>query len=314
MKYLFTFFILVFLASCGSDDSNSGTQTTPPALNGVSVETGSYFYDDPSSNVLRVSATFSENVNVTGTPRIEFTIGAATKYATYASGSGTSTLLFSYDISSDDYDNDGIEMETTVDLNNGMIRDSKDQNADLNFAAPDNLGRVWINFREKIFSNLSAFAFLKKGGSVVTWGNSSYGGNSSAVSGDLASGVSEIFSANGAFAALKSNGSVVTWGSSAEGGSSSSVSIDLASGVSEIFSTGAAFAALKDNGSVVTWGSSGWGGNSSSVSGDLASEVSEIFSTDSAFAALKDNGSVVTWGSSTQGGNSSGVSVIWQVE
>ena len=109
MKHLFTLFILVFLASCGSDDSNSGTQappqapsqTPPPDLSGVSVETGSYFYDDPSDDALRVSVTFSENVNVTGTPRIELTIGAATKYATYASGSGTSTLTFSYDVSSD---------------------------------------------------------------------------------------------------------------------------------------------------------------------------------------------------------------------
>ena len=284
----------------------------PLSLDEVSVETGSYFYDDPSSDVLRVSATFSENVSVTGTPRIELTIGTATKYATYASGSGTSTLTFSYDVSSTDYDNDGIQMASTIDLNGGEIKNGSNQNATLNFTAPDNLGRVWINFREKIFSTSSAFAFLKKGGSVVTWGLNSNGGNSSSVSSDLASGVSEIFSNNFAFAALKSNGSVVTWGHSSHGGDSSSVSGDLANGVSEIFSAnnalGGAFAALKSNGSVVTWGHSNYGGNSSSVSGDLASGVSEIFSNSAAFAALKDNGSVVTWGLDSYGGNSSGVS------
>ena len=38
------------------------------------------------------------------------------------------------------------------------------------------------------------------------------------VSGDLASGVSEIFSTYGAFAALKEDGSVVTWGDGSYGG------------------------------------------------------------------------------------------------
>ena len=277
-------------------------------LDEVSVETGSYFHDDPSSDVLRVSATFSENVSVTGTPRIELTIGAATKYATYTSGSGTSTLIFSYDVSSDDYDNDGIEMASTIDLNGGEIKNGSNTDATLNFTAPDNLGRVWINFREKVFSTSRSFAFLKKGGSVVTWGSNPNGGNSSSVSSDLTSGVREVFSTGSAFAALKSNGSVVTWGNSSYGGNSSGVSGDLASGVSEVFSTSRAFAALKSNGSVVTWGNSSYGGNSSGVSGDLASGVSEVFSTSRAFAALKSNGSVVTWGDSSYGGNSSSVS------
>ena len=52
---------------------------------------------------------------------------------------------------------------------------------------------------------------MKEDGSVVTWGHSDNGGNSSAVSGDLQSNVTQIFSASGAFAALKEDGSVVTW-------------------------------------------------------------------------------------------------------
>ena len=279
----------------------------PPVF--LRLETGSYFYDDPAHDTLELSATFKRGVvNVTGTPRIELTLGTTTKYATYVSGSGTSTLVFSYDVSSDDYDNDGIEMASTIDLGGGEIKNGSNEDVPVNMITPDNLGRVWINFRERILSNSGAFAFLKKGGSVVTWGNSPYGGNSSGVSGDLASGVSEIFSNYYAFAALKDNGSVVTWGLDTYGGDSSSVSGDLASGVSEIFSTRYAVAALKSNGSVVTWGFSAYGGNSSGVSGDLASGVTQIFSTNTAFAALKDNGSVVTWGDSSYGGDSSGVS------
>ncbi|NBO32660.1 MAG: calx-beta domain protein, partial [Cyanobacteria bacterium WB6_1B_304] len=76
-----------------------------------------------------------------------------------------------------------------------------------------------------------AFAALKSDGSVVTWGYSSYGGDSSGVSSRLTSGVTQIFSTRTAFAALKSDGSVVTWGDSSNGGDSSSVSSRLSSGV-----------------------------------------------------------------------------------
>ena len=287
----------------------------------LSVEAGSYFYDDPSGDTLEITATFEEVVNVVGTPRIELILGTATKYATYDSGSGTSTLVFSYDVSSDDYDNDGIQMATTIDLGGGTIQDSSTQNVPLNFMPPHNLGRVWINFREKIFSirnfGQGAFAFLKKGGSVVTWGDSSYGGNSESVSSDLTQGVVEIFSNYGAFAALKEDGSVVTWGNIRYGADPGNISSDLQRGVKKIFSNSyysgdvGSFAALKEDGSVVTWGGGiygRYGGNSNSVSSDLRDNVVEIFSTDYAFAALKENGSVITWGDGSYGGNSGSVS------
>ncbi|MBA4466696.1 hypothetical protein FHK98_14945, partial [Cylindrospermopsis raciborskii CS-506_A] len=48
------------------------------------------------------------------------------------------------------------------------------------------------------FVNLYAFAALKSDGSVVTWGSSFYGGDSSSVSSRLTSGVTQIFSTVGA--------------------------------------------------------------------------------------------------------------------
>ncbi|SGZ16046.1 Putative uncharacterized protein, partial [Moritella viscosa] len=93
-----------------------------------------------------------------------------------------------------------------------------------------------------IYSTSSAFAALKKDGSVVTWGNDDLGGDSSAVAGELTD-VSVIYSTDAAFAALKKDGSVVTWGSS-WGGDSSAVAGELTD-VSVIYSTDAAFAALK---------------------------------------------------------------------
>ena len=65
---------------------------------------------------------------------------------------------------------------------------------------------------KEIFSTSAAFAALKEDGSVVTWGVSGYGGDSTKVTDDLSSGVIEVFSSGRAFAALKEDGSVVTWG------------------------------------------------------------------------------------------------------
>jgi uncharacterized repeat protein (TIGR02059 family) len=160
--------------------------------------------------------------------------------------------------------------------------------------------------------NPTAFAALKEDGSVITWGDSWYGGDSSNVSGQLQSGVAQIFSNKYSFAALKEDGSVITWGDPNKGGDSSSVSNALQSGVSQVFSTGRAFAALKEDGSVITLGDSDWGGDSSSVSNALQSGVAQIFSNYNAFAALKDDGSVITWGDSTYGGDSSSVSAQLQ--
>ena len=112
-------------------------------------------------------------------------------------------------------------------------------------------------------SNGSAFAALKTDGSVVTWGNSAAGGDSSAVAAQLAGGVASILSNPNTFAALKTDGSVVTWGDSTRGGDSSAVAAQLAGGVASISSNPYAFAALKADGSVVTWGNSTAGGNSS---------------------------------------------------
>ncbi len=107
---------------------------------------------------------------------------------------------------------------------------------------------------KEIYTNEYAFAALKEDGSVLTWGFSEYGGDSSEVSDQLASNVVRIFSSRMAFAALKSDGSVVTWGHENFGGDSSSVSTQIANNVSNIFAINNAFSALKNDGSVVTWG------------------------------------------------------------
>jgi hypothetical protein len=196
-----------------------------------------------------------------------------------------------------------------------------------------------------IYSNREAFAALKSNGSVVTWGDILFGGNSSvvvssylngnqtiaqgaSVASSLSSGVVAIYSNKNAFAALKENGSVVTWGDAAYGGNStitlstesgnsatynstitelSSVAGSLSSNVTAIYSNSKAFAALKKDGSVVAWGDISCGGNltqylsyhsteGESVASQLSSSVIAIYSTEKSFSALKSDGSVVPWG------------------
>jgi len=162
--------------------------------------------------------------------------------------------------------------------------------------------------------NVLAFAALRADGSVVTWGDSSMGGDSSSVASLINGDVTQVFSTQTAFAALREDGSVVTWGDSSYGGDSNTIT-NLINGdvdVTQIFSTEGAFAALREDGSVVTWGDSSMGGNSSSVAslinGDV--DVTQIFSTGWAFAALREDGSVITWGDSSMGGDSSDVASL----
>lgn len=194
---------------------------------------------------------------------------------------------------------------------------------------------------KSITANSAAFTAIKTDGSAVSWGDKSNGGDSSEVSTQLSSNVSQVFSTNNAFAALKNDGSVVTWGHENQGGSPGgyilehnvqdnswfqvmkfSVRSQLTNNVHHIYSNNGAFAALKNDGSVVTWGSIRSGGGSAvitledslksyttvkesiSVSTQLTDNVTKIYSTQYAFAALKTDGSVVTWGNSQYGGSS----------
>ena len=105
----------------------------PPA-----VITGVAITSDPgmdgiyaTGDVIEVTATFDQAVTVNGTPRIELVLGSVgsnVKLAEYASGSGTTALVFSYEVlAGDESDTDGVAVghssfsTDTVDLNGGTI-------------------------------------------------------------------------------------------------------------------------------------------------------------------------------------------------
>lgn len=77
------------------------------------VASGSYGV----GNVISIGVTFSEVVTVTGTPTLSFNFGAPA-IATYVSGSGTTTLIFSYTIATGD-NITGIDYASTTSLGLG---------------------------------------------------------------------------------------------------------------------------------------------------------------------------------------------------
>jgi hypothetical protein len=130
----------------------------------------------------------------------------------------------------------------------------------------DNLTALALHTR--IAATRRAFALWRSGGvSIITWGNRSHAGDSSAVR-DQLRGVQQVHASKKAFAAILAEGSVVTWGHAAFGGDSSAVQ-DQLKGVQQVHASEGAFAAILADGSVVTWGDAEYGGYSPAVRDDL---------------------------------------------
>ena len=110
--------------------SNSvyGTTLTAPTVSSVafastpaSGQNSTYKLND----VIDVTATFSEAVTVTGTPKIDLTIGNTVRQADYKSGSTTPQLLFQYTVQATDEDTDGASINANgLKLNGGSIKNN----------------------------------------------------------------------------------------------------------------------------------------------------------------------------------------------
>ena len=97
--------------------------TTAPTVASVSVPAnGSY----KAGATLNFTVNASEAVTVDtsgGTPRLALDIGGSTVYANYASGSGSSALVFTYTVQPGDTDSDGIAV-TGLQSNGGTLKDA----------------------------------------------------------------------------------------------------------------------------------------------------------------------------------------------
>jgi hypothetical protein len=82
------------------------------------------------------------------TPFIELTIGGVKRRASYTSGSGTNTLVFSYKIVAADREINGISIANLVTLAAGnWIRDAAGNDAPLGFSTrlPATMPRIRVN-------------------------------------------------------------------------------------------------------------------------------------------------------------------------
>jgi hypothetical protein len=91
------------------------------------------------SDVVSVTVTFNSAQYVTGTPTLTVLCGVTNKTFNYASGSGTTALVFSYTIVSGDNDGDGLSIAAnSLALAGGTITDLAGNNATLTHAAVAN--------------------------------------------------------------------------------------------------------------------------------------------------------------------------------
>ena len=110
----------------------------PKVLSLALTSTGPYSVE----NVITLTATTSETVTVTGTPTLALVIGATERRASYASGTGTTALVFQYTVSSGDSDDtDGVSVKAnSLFLNGGTIADATGNALDLKHGGMANAG------------------------------------------------------------------------------------------------------------------------------------------------------------------------------
>ena len=111
--------------------TNETPDTTAPTVDSVEISS------DPGTDrtyaageEIRVTVTFSETVEVTGTPRLTIELGSGRRTANYQGGSGTAALVFGYEVADGDSDTDGVGVEADS-LSGGTIRDEARNRAEL---------------------------------------------------------------------------------------------------------------------------------------------------------------------------------------
>ncbi|WP_027478540.1 beta strand repeat-containing protein [Curvibacter gracilis] len=138
-KYLF--YCVTPVASAGITTgaeacSTASSQVVAPAatsISSINSPTNGYY---KTGTTLTFTVNFGAAVTVTGSPRIAINLGGSTVYASYASGSGTSALTFSYTVQSGDTAASGISISSPVDLNSGTVQDAYSQAPTLTFTPP----------------------------------------------------------------------------------------------------------------------------------------------------------------------------------
>ena len=105
--------------------------TTSPAVSKIEITSnpGSDRFYMPGDEI-QATATFSETVEVTGTPQLMLKLGGGSRTATYEGGSGTAALVFAYEVVEGESDDDGVGVEAdSLSTGGGTIRDGAQNDA-----------------------------------------------------------------------------------------------------------------------------------------------------------------------------------------
>jgi gliding motility-associated-like protein len=123
---------------------NYAIDTYAPSITAVSAATANGTYS--LGDVIDITISFTENVTVSGTPKLRLETGAIDRDADYFKGTGTSTLTFRYtvDVGDSNPDLDYVSTSALI-LNGGSIRDIAGNNATLTLAAPGAAGSLGAN-------------------------------------------------------------------------------------------------------------------------------------------------------------------------
>ena len=224
------------------DDTIVDTNTNP--LGGVGAANGNftgqvYAVDNTSSTVTNVTSaatngtfkigdtinatvTFSESVNVTGTPQLTLETGSTDRTVNYTSGSGTDTLTFAYTVQAGDVSSDLDYVATnSLTLNSGTIKDSATNDAILTLPGVGGAGSLGNNKALVIDgvvpivtdANISIAGATGNGGVykvgdtvTTTWNNTAGGDNNSDIN-----AVTVNFSQFGGGSAVVASNSSDTW-------------------------------------------------------------------------------------------------------
>ena len=125
------------------DGSKTGGDNAGPVVRSIAFAGGAPHDTDNDStpdtygrnDAIEVAVTFSEAVTVdteNGTPSLGLEVGSRTVQASYASGTGTAGLVFSYAVQAGDEDTDGVSVPAgSILLNGGTLKDEADNAAAL---------------------------------------------------------------------------------------------------------------------------------------------------------------------------------------
>jgi hypothetical protein len=118
-----------------------GVAPTVTSVNS-STSNGSYKVGD----VISIQVNFSEAVTVTGTPQLTLETGTTDEAVNYTSGTGTSTLIFTYTVQTGDASSDlDYKSTTALALNGGTIKDAAGNFATLTLVSPGAINSLGNN-------------------------------------------------------------------------------------------------------------------------------------------------------------------------